>query len=55
MNEYQVSIYYCEETGEFIADIPEIEECSAYGKTPIIALEELQKTKELHLGRRASC
>ena len=38
-------ILYSEEDGGYIADIPDLEHCSAFGETPEEALAEVQKVK----------
>jgi len=49
MRDYHINIFYSEEDGGYIADIPDLEACSAFGDTPDEALEEVQKAKELWL------
>lgn len=34
MKEYHISIFYREEDGGYIADIPDLDACSAFGATP---------------------
>ncbi len=41
MRDYHINIFYSEEDGGYIADIPDLEACSAFGKTPDEALSEL--------------
>jgi predicted RNase H-like HicB family nuclease len=41
MRDYHINIFYSEEDGGYIADIPDLEACSAFGKTPDEALAEL--------------
>jgi predicted RNase H-like HicB family nuclease len=50
MQDYHINIFYSEEDGGYIADIPDLEACSAFGRTPAEALAEVQKAKELWLG-----
>lgn len=45
MNDYHINIFYSEEDGGFIADIPDLESCSAFGETPEDALAEVGKAK----------
>ena len=47
MRDYHINIFYSEEDQGYIADIPDLEACSAFGKTPEKALAEL------HVVRRA--
>jgi len=49
MRDYHINIFYSEEDGGYIADIPDLDACSAFGETPGEALEEVQKAKELWL------
>ncbi len=46
MSDYHINIFYSEEDGAYIADIPDLEFCSAFGSTPEEALAELEKAKE---------
>jgi predicted RNase H-like HicB family nuclease len=45
MRDYHISIFYSEEDGGYIADIPDLEACSAFGATPFEALQELELAK----------
>ena len=45
MSDYHINIFYSEEDGGYIADIPDLEYCSAFGKTPEQALAELEIAK----------
>lgn len=45
MKEYHINIFYSEEDGGYIADIPDLESCSAFGKTPEEALREVERAK----------
>ena len=49
MADYHINIFYSEEDGGYIADIPDLDACSAFGATPEDALKEVQKAKELWL------
>jgi len=49
MQDYHINIFYSEEDGGYIADIPDLEACSAFGRTPAEALTEVQKAKDLWL------
>ena len=46
MNDYHINIFYSEEDEGYIADIPDLQHCSAFGETPEIALREVLKAKE---------
>lgn len=45
MSDYHINIFYSEEDGGYIADIPDLEHCSAFGETPGQALAEVEKAK----------
>jgi predicted RNase H-like HicB family nuclease len=45
MQDYFISIFYSEEDGGYIADIPDLRFCSAFGETPEEALHEVQVAK----------
>ena len=49
MQDYHINIFYSEEDGGYIADIPDLEACSAFGETPFEALQEVENAKELWL------
>lgn len=46
MSDYHINIFYSEEDGGYIADIPDLEACSAFGETPEEALSELERAKK---------
>ena len=45
MSDYHINIFYSEEDGGYIADIPDLESCSAFGETAEQALAELERAK----------
>ena len=45
MKDYHINIFYSDEDGGYIADIPDLEFCSAFGKTPEEALREVEIAK----------
>jgi predicted RNase H-like HicB family nuclease len=45
MKDYHINIFSSEEDGGYIADLPDLECCSAFGPTPEEALVELEKAK----------
>lgn len=47
--DYHINIFFSEEDNGYIADIPDLPGCSAYGDTPEKALKELAKVKEAWL------
>lgn len=49
MSDYHINIFFSDEDGGYIADIPDLEACSAFGKTPEEALAEVERAKEAWL------
>lgn len=49
MRDYHINIFYSEEDGGYIADIPDLKFCSAFGETPEEALSEVQTAKRAWL------
>ncbi len=49
MRDYHINIFYSEDDEGYIADIPDLESCSAFGETPDEALREVQQAKKLWL------
>ncbi len=49
MKDYHINIFYSEEDGGYIADIPDLEACSAFGETPAAALTEVEVAKKIWL------
>lgn len=45
MKDYHINIFYSEEDQGYIADIPDLKGCSAFGDTPAEALAELELAK----------
>lgn len=45
MKDYHINIFYSEEDGGYIADIPDLDACSAFGATPDEALSEVERAK----------
>jgi len=45
VNDYHINLFYSEEDGGYIADIPDLEACSAFGATAEEALAEVQRAK----------
>jgi predicted RNase H-like HicB family nuclease len=54
MKDYHINIFYSEEDEGYIADIPDLEHCSAFGTTPEEALREVQIAKEAWLNSAAA-
>jgi predicted RNase H-like HicB family nuclease len=49
MKDYHINIFYSEADEGYIADIPDLRSCSAFGGTPAEALHELEIAKTLWL------
>jgi predicted RNase H-like HicB family nuclease len=49
MRDYHINVFYSEEDGGYIADIPDLRACSAFGKTAEEAVAEVQRAKEAWL------
>ncbi len=49
MHDYHINIFYSEEDEGYIADIPDLEACSAFGVTPEEALREVEQAKQAWL------
>ena len=45
MKDYHINIFWSDEDGGYIADIPDLEACSAFGATPAEALAEVERAK----------
>ncbi|NOY41329.1 MAG: type II toxin-antitoxin system HicB family antitoxin [Planctomycetes bacterium] len=45
MKDYHINIFFSEEDGGYIADIPDLKACSAFGVTPEEALKEVEAAK----------
>ena len=49
MKDYHINLFYSDEDQGYIADIPDLKHCSAFGETPSEALAEVLKAKEAWL------
>jgi predicted RNase H-like HicB family nuclease len=45
VKDYHINIFWSDEDGGYIADIPDLEACSAFGATPAEALAEVERAK----------
>jgi predicted RNase H-like HicB family nuclease len=45
MKDYHINIFYSDDDGGYIADIPDLKVCSAFGSTPEEALREVEQAK----------
>ncbi len=46
MKDYHINLFCSDEDEGYIADIPDLKHCSAFGSTPEEALREVLKAKE---------
>ena len=46
MKDYHINLFYSDEDGGWIADVPDLVACSAFGESPEEALREVQLAKE---------
>jgi predicted RNase H-like HicB family nuclease len=49
VRDYHINIFWSDEDGGYIADIPALEACSAFGTTPAEALAEVERAKAVWL------
>ncbi|MDR4507707.1 MAG: type II toxin-antitoxin system HicB family antitoxin [Candidatus Brocadiaceae bacterium] len=49
MKDYHINIFYSNEDDGYVADIPDLKNCSAFGVTQEEALEEVLRAKEAWL------
>jgi predicted RNase H-like HicB family nuclease len=49
MKDYHINIFYSEKDSGYIADIPDLEACSAFGNTPEEALRQVEIAEEAWL------
>ena len=49
MKDYHINIFYSEEDEGYIADIPDLQACSAFGHTPTEALAQVEIAKKAWL------
>jgi len=47
--DYHINIFYSDDDDGYIADIPDLEFCSAFGETPAKALKEVEIAKKAWL------
>lgn len=46
MNDYHINVFYSEPDAGYIADIPDLEACAAFGETPEQALAEVLRARD---------
>lgn len=49
MSDYHINLFYSDDDGGYIADIPDLDACSAFGASPEVALAEVERAKEAWL------
>ena len=49
MSDYHINLFYSDEDGGYIADIPDLDACSAFGQSPEEALAEVETAKDAWL------
>ena len=45
MDHYHINIFYSHEDGGYVADMPDLDSCSAFGETPEKAVAEVERAK----------
>jgi predicted RNase H-like HicB family nuclease len=45
VSDYHINIFYSDDDGGYIADVPDLEACSAFGSTAEEALAEVERAK----------
>ena len=48
-SDYHINLFFSAEDGGYIADVPDLKSCSAFGKTPEVALKEVLEAKKAWL------
>jgi predicted RNase H-like HicB family nuclease len=46
---YHINLFWSEADGAWVADVPDLQSCSAFGDTPAEALSEVEKAMEAWL------
>lgn len=54
MSDYHINVFFSDEDGCFVADVPDLEGCSALGATAEAALAEVQRAKAAWLAAAAA-
>ena len=49
MRDYHINVFYSDDDDGYIADIPDLQYCSAFGATPEEALQEVLNAKQAWL------
>ncbi len=53
ISDYHINVFYSEADGGYIADVPDLEACAAFGDTPEQALAEVLRAKDAWLATAA--
>ena len=54
MSDYHINVFYSDEDGGYIADVPDLESCSAFGATPRRRWRDGARQEGV-VGRRTGC
>jgi predicted RNase H-like HicB family nuclease len=49
MSDYHINLFYSDEDDGYVADIPDLDACSAFGSTPELALAEVEIARDAWL------
>jgi predicted RNase H-like HicB family nuclease len=49
LSDYHINVFYSDEDGGYIADVPDLQACSAFGSTPQEALSQVLVAKDAWL------
>jgi predicted RNase H-like HicB family nuclease len=49
LSDYHINVFYSDEDGGYIADIPDLDACSAFGASPEEALAEVERARDAWL------
>jgi len=49
MSDYHINVFYSQEDAAYVADIPDLEACSAFGASAEAALAEVERAKRAWL------
>jgi predicted RNase H-like HicB family nuclease len=45
VSDYHINIFWSEEDGSYVADIPDLDSCSAFGRSPAEALAGVEQAR----------
>jgi len=54
MSDYHINIFWSDEDGCYVADVPDLRFCSAFGDTPEEALASVERAKQTWLESAAA-